>query len=178
MEIKDLLPCIADPSKYRVIGRIDVENLKEVAPYLARVLPNASYNAKEGWISFKKGQRIITIHGDGFVTMTMISDREEALSILKELEDKARLAWEKRNEIDISKPLQKTFVGVLDVYNYLPKTNCKKCGGQTCMAFAVKLLNGEKDIKDCKPLFEEKKYMGIRETLISLLSAAGYDINV
>jgi len=30
MEIKDLLPCIADPSKFRVIGRIDVENLKEV----------------------------------------------------------------------------------------------------------------------------------------------------
>jgi len=46
------------------------------------------------------------------------------------------------------------------------------------MAFAVKLLNGEKDIKDCKPLFEERKYMGIRETLIALLSAAGYDINV
>jgi len=78
MEIKDLLPCIADPSKFRVIGRIDVENLKEVAPYLARVLPNASYNAKDGWISFKKGQRIITIHSDGFVTMTMIGDREEA----------------------------------------------------------------------------------------------------
>jgi len=49
MEIKDLLPCIADPSKFRVIGRIDVENLKEVFPYLARVLPNASYNAKDGW---------------------------------------------------------------------------------------------------------------------------------
>jgi ArsR family metal-binding transcriptional regulator len=45
MEIRNLLPCIADPSKYRVIGRIDVENLKEVAPYLARILPNASYNA-------------------------------------------------------------------------------------------------------------------------------------
>ncbi|TDA27871.1 MAG: hypothetical protein DSO01_01880 [Archaeoglobi archaeon] len=74
--------------------------------------------------------------------------------------------------------MQKTFVGVLDVYNYLPKTNCKKCGEQTCMAFAVKLLNGEKDIKDCKPLFEERKYMGIRETLIAPLSAAGYDINI
>jgi ArsR family metal-binding transcriptional regulator len=125
MEIKDLLPCIADPSKYRVIGRIDVENLKEVAPYLARVLPNASYNAKEGWISFKKGQRIITIHGDGFVTMTMISDREEALSILKELEDKARLAWEKRNEIDISKPCRRPLL-VFSMYTTIyPKQTAR-----------------------------------------------------
>ena len=178
MEIKDLLPCIADPSKFRVIGRIDVENLKEVAPYLARVLPNASYNAKDGWISFKKGQRIITIHSDGFVTMTMIGDREEALSILKELEEKARLAWDKRNEIDITKPLQKILVGALDVYKYLPKTNCKECGEQTCMAFAVKLLNGEKDVKDCKPLFEDRRYMGIRETLISLLISTGYDFEL
>uniref|UniRef100_A0A7C4S5J0 Fe-S protein n=1 Tax=Geoglobus ahangari TaxID=113653 RepID=A0A7C4S5J0_9EURY len=177
-EIKEILPCIADPSKYRVIGRIYVKNLKEVAPYLARVLPNASYNVKDGWISFKKGQRIITIHSDGFVTMTMISEREEALSILKELEEKAKLAWEKRNEIDITKPLQKIFVGALDVYKYLPKTNCKECGEQTCMAFAVKLLNGEKDVKDCKPLFREKKYFGIRETLIGLLSVAGFEIEI
>lgn len=177
-EVKDLLPCIADPSKYRVIGRIEVENLKDVAPYLARVIPNASYNTKDGWISFKKGQRIITIHRDGFVTMTMITNKEEAMELLKEIEEKAKIAWEKRGEIDISKPLQKTFVGALDVYKYLPKTNCRECGEQSCMAFAVKLLNGERDIKDCKPLFEEKKYMGIRETLISLLSSAGYDIEL
>lgn len=177
-EVKDLLPCIADPSKYRVIGRVDVKNLKEVAPYLARVIPNASYNAKDGWISFKKGQRIITIHKDCFVTMTMIGSKEEAIEILKEIEEKAKIAWEKRNEIDISKPLQKTFVGALDVYKYLPKTNCKECGEQSCMAFAVKLLNGEKNIKDCKPLFEDKKYMGIRETLVSLLLSAGYELEL
>ncbi len=177
-EVKDLLPCIADPSKYRVIGRVDVKNLEEVAPYLARVIPNASYNAKDGWISFKKGQRIITIHKDCFVTMTMIGSKEEAIEILKEIEEKAKIAWEKRNEIDISKPLQKTFVGALDVYKYLPKTNCKECGEQSCMAFAVKLLSGEKDIKDCKPLFEDKKYMGIRETLVSLLLSAGYELEL
>jgi len=177
MEIKEILPCIADPSKYRVIGKVDIENIAEIAPYLARILPNASYNAKDGWISFKKGQRIITIHSDRFVTMTMISSKEEALGILKEIEEKAGTAWEKRDEIDISKPLQKTFIGALDVYKYLPKTNCRKCGEQTCMAFAVKLLNGEKDIKECKPLFEDKKFIGIRETLISLLLSAGYEMS-
>lgn len=43
------------------------------------------------------------------------------------------------------------------VYNLLPKTNCKKCGESTCMAFAAKLLNQEKKVNDC-PLLEESQY--------------------
>ncbi|AAB89016.1 MULTISPECIES: (Fe-S)-binding protein [Archaeoglobus] len=177
MEIKEVLPCIADPKKLRVIGRVD-GNFPAVMPYLARLIPNASYNEKRGWISFKKGQRIITIHEDGFVAMTQIKDEDEAKSILGEIEQKAQEAWEKRNKIDLSKPLEKTVVSPFDVYNYLPKTNCKRCGEQTCMAFAVKLLNGEVDIKACKPLFEDKKYEGLRETLIGMLVAAGYDLEL
>ncbi len=178
MEIKEILPCIADPNKIRVIGKIDVENFNEIMPYLARIIPNASYNEKEKWITFKKGYRIITIHKDGFVAMTQIKDKDEAMQILKEIEDKAKEAWEKRDQIDLSKQPEKTVLTPIDVYNYLPKTNCKECGESTCMAFAVKLLNGEKDIKDCKPLFREKKYVNNREYLISMLVAAGYDVKV
>ncbi|MET1125220.1 MAG: (Fe-S)-binding protein [Archaeoglobaceae archaeon] len=57
----------------------------------------------------------------------------------------------------------------MDVYKFLPKTNCKKCGEATCMSFAFKLLNREKSLEDCKPLFEEKKYERQREKLIELL---------
>lgn len=178
MEIKEALPCIVDPKKLRVVGKISVENFEKVMPYLAQLIPNALYSEKNGWISFKKGPRIITIHRDCFVTMTHIKNKKEAMAILKEIEEKAKEAWEKRNQIDLTKPIEKTFINALDVYNYLPKTNCKECGEQTCMAFAVKLLNGEKDIRNCKPLFGEKRYVGIRETLISMLIAAGFDIEL
>lgn len=178
-EIKEILPCIADPKKIRVIGRINVkEDFKEMIPYVAWLIPNSAYNKKMGWITFKKGMRIITIHSDGFVTMTQIKDENEAMEILKEIEQIVNKAYERKDEIDLSKPREKVTVSVMDVYNYLPKTNCKECGEQTCMAFAVKLLNGEKDIKDCKPLFREKKYAGIREALIGLLTAAGFEIEV
>ncbi len=46
------------------------------------------------------------------------------------------------------------------------------------MAFAVKLLNGEIDVKACKPIFKEKKYAGIREALIALLTSADFEIEV
>ena len=57
----------------------------------------------------------------------------------------------------------------MEIYKLLPKTNCKKCGEQTCMSFAFKLLNREKKLEDCKPLFEEEKYARQREKLIEYL---------
>ncbi len=178
-EIKEILPCIADPKKVRVVGKINIkDDFEEMMPYIAWLIPNSSYSKKNGWITFKKGARIITIHSDGFVTMTQIKDENEAIKTLEEIEKIVEKAYKKKDEIDLSKPKEKISVTAMDVYNYLPKTNCKECGEQTCMAFAVKLLNGEKDIKDCKPLFTEKKYAGIREALIGLLSAAGFEIEV
>ncbi len=57
----------------------------------------------------------------------------------------------------------------MDIYKYLPKTNCKKCGEGTCMSFAFKLLNREKKLEDCKPLFEDPKYSENRKKLEELL---------
>ncbi|MHA1130125.1 MAG: acetyl-CoA decarbonylase/synthase complex subunit gamma [Candidatus Helarchaeota archaeon] len=46
----------------------------------------------------------------------------------------------------------------LQVTPLLPGTNCGKCGENTCMAFAVKLLDHVYEMDDCIPLIEEKKY--------------------
>lgn len=40
----------------------------------------------------------------------------------------------------------------LEIYKLLPKTNCKKCGFPTCMAFAVAVFKGEKKLADCPHL--------------------------
>jgi hypothetical protein len=44
------------------------------------------------------------------------------------------------------------------------------------MAFALRFLTEKRVRKDCEPLFEDRKYMGIKETLVSLLLSAGYDL--
>jgi 4Fe-4S ferredoxin len=41
--------------------------------------------------------------------------------------------------------------GLFEVYNLLPKTNCKKCG-TVCMGFAAKLMAREAKPEDCPPL--------------------------
>ncbi|MEM2537824.1 MAG: acetyl-CoA decarbonylase/synthase complex subunit gamma, partial [Candidatus Methanomethylicia archaeon] len=43
-----------------------------------------------------------------------------------------------------------------EVYKYLPKTNCKECGEENCMAFATKLVNREVALDKCSPLLTNK----------------------
>ncbi|MFP4655831.1 MAG: (Fe-S)-binding protein [Methanohalobium sp.] len=44
----------------------------------------------------------------------------------------------------------------MEIYQLLPKTNCKKCGKSTCMAFATALLSGELKLDDCPEILEDK----------------------
>lgn len=56
----------------------------------------------------------------------------------------------------------------IDVYKLLPKTNCKECGQENCMAFATKIVNREVDIDQCLPLLKkehEKAYKRLKEML-------------
>jgi len=56
----------------------------------------------------------------------------------------------------------------IDVYMLLPKTNCKKCGLENCMAFATKLVNRETALELCTPLLEkqyEKAYQKLWDML-------------
>ncbi len=57
----------------------------------------------------------------------------------------------------------------IDIYMQLPKTNCKKCGLENCMAFATKLVNREIVLELCKPLLEEKQYAKAYEKLWNML---------
>jgi len=42
----------------------------------------------------------------------------------------------------------------MEVWKYLPGTNCKACGEKTCLAFASLLLERKKKLEECPPLFE------------------------
>jgi acetyl-CoA decarbonylase/synthase complex subunit gamma len=59
-------------------------------------------------------------------------------------------------------------ISPIDVYMLLPKTNCKECGEENCMAFATKLVNREVSVEQCPPLLTkeyEKNYKKLKEML-------------
>lgn len=45
----------------------------------------------------------------------------------------------------------------LDIYKLLPKTNCRKCGFQTCLAFAMQLAAKKASLDKCPDVSEEAK---------------------
>jgi acetyl-CoA decarbonylase/synthase complex subunit gamma len=56
----------------------------------------------------------------------------------------------------------------IDIYKLLPKTNCKECGQENCMAFATKIVNREVMVDECKPLLKkeyEKSYKQLKEMM-------------
>jgi len=44
----------------------------------------------------------------------------------------------------------------LQVYKFLPQTNCAECGEATCMAFASHLIDRSKKVENCPPILNEK----------------------
>jgi len=53
--------------------------------------------------------------------------------------------------------MAKAHLSPIDVYKLLPRTNCKECGEENCMAFATKLVNREVFLDQCLPLAEKKE---------------------
>ncbi|MFO8101069.1 MAG: acetyl-CoA decarbonylase/synthase complex subunit gamma [Dehalococcoidia bacterium] len=45
----------------------------------------------------------------------------------------------------------------IQIYKYLPQTNCKECGFPTCLAFAMKLAQGLADLSACPYVSDEAK---------------------
>jgi len=45
----------------------------------------------------------------------------------------------------------------IEIFKLLPKTNCKKCGFPTCLAFAMALAQGKTEIAKCPDISEEAK---------------------
>jgi acetyl-CoA decarbonylase/synthase complex subunit gamma len=45
----------------------------------------------------------------------------------------------------------------VQIFKLLPKTNCKKCGHPTCLAFAMKLAQRQVSLDDCPDVSEEAK---------------------
>ena len=68
-------------------------------------------------------------------------------------------------------------VSPLDVYKLLPRTNCKECGEENCMAFATKLVNREVPLEKCTPLLT-KEYENSYKQLKEMLKPAVKEITV
>jgi ArsR family metal-binding transcriptional regulator len=152
VELRQLLPCIADSTKFRIIARFEPP-LGGALKLLEPLFPRSRFSERIGALIIQKGNILITIYSTGNVTMTMIKSEVEARETLEDLKKTINEAIVKGVT-----PVQREKVKVdhAEIYEYLPKTNCQICGEQSCYAFAIKLVGRETMLDKCTPLLEAK----------------------
>ncbi|WP_292390686.1 (Fe-S)-binding protein [Methanosarcina sp. UBA5] len=157
-EVRQLLPCIADSSKFRVIANM-APSLGETLKVLEPLFPRGRYSDKISALIMQKGEIITTVYGTGKVTMTMIKNEDEAKEALENLRSTINEAIAKGVA-----PAPREKVRVEPMELYLPQTNCGKCGEQSCYTFAIKLMSSEASLDKCTSL-KEPKYATNQEHL-------------
>lgn len=69
---------------------------------------------------------------------------------------------------DILQPGKLKLAMGLVLHKFLPKTNCKKCGKRTCLAFAIELAKGKSYLQEC-PMLDQPAFAADRQALSKLL---------
>jgi ArsR family metal-binding transcriptional regulator len=85
--------------------------------------------------------------------MTMIRSEQDAKDTLEDLRKIINDAIAKGVT---PVPREKVKVDHAEIFEYLPKTNCKLCGEQSCYSFAIRLVGGEVTLDKCTPLLDAK----------------------
>ncbi len=65
----------------------------------------------------------------------------------------------------------------MDVWKYLPGTNCRECGEKTCLAFASLLLDRKRNLNEC-PLLSDQKYAAKGRQLQELLAPEVREVEI
>ncbi len=163
-------PCMADEKKIRLIAYFD-RDITEILPYINAVIKGASYNKNASVLTYIKERRIINLYNIK-ITIAKADDIIDAWSILDEVRALINNTYKNRADIKPSYE-EKVKVTALQIYGWLPKTNCKACGEATCLAFACRLLQGEQKLSKCAPLSVESKFSENKKIMQEMADALG-----
>ncbi len=159
-------PCLAEPGKIIIVGKPS-RAIDAVLPLLNAMLPNViSYTPRTSTLVLRRKPGFITLRHDT-VYITQVKDVDEGIALLGAVRDLLNQTWDLRHEINPRNDERRT-PRPLDVWELLPRTNCRACGEATCMAFAFALLEARCKLDECVPLMQPDA-TGPRETLRGLL---------
>jgi ArsR family metal-binding transcriptional regulator len=163
-------PCMADERKIRLIAYLN-RDITEILPYLNAVIKGASYNKGASTLTYAKERRLINLYNMK-ITIAKANDIIDAWHILDEIKILINRTYENRANIKPNHE-EKVKVTALQIYGWLPKSNCRACGEATCLAFACRLLQGEQKLSKCAPLSTESKFAENKKIMQEMAEALG-----
>ena len=176
VDVETIMPCNAHPERIKVIAKTSAD-LAELMPYLVTMLrqkvKGVLYNKEAGTVTFKIDRHIFTVHGRK-IAITYLADLEQANEFFSWCQEIVNETNDSKTEIEPTLESNKPLTP-LDIYKYLPKTNCRRCGEATCLAFATKVSRQDASIQKCGVLKEDGSKEK-REKLLVILEEAGYGL--
>ncbi|MBS7643804.1 hypothetical protein KEJ26_04455 [Candidatus Bathyarchaeota archaeon] len=166
-EIKGVLPCFTTPGYIRIVAQAD-NSLDDIIPILALKYPpgKVEYHEELNELTLKIYNRLINFFPSGKITMTNTKDLDEARTVLEEMKNMINEAYD--DFLKHGKPKSEDLQAIkrltwINLYKYLPRTNCGICGYQTCMAFTMNVLQGNAKLSQCTPLGDQKYSTNVEE---------------
>ena len=98
-----------------------------------------------------------------------VPEPDRASEIVDEVVDLVNRVWQEREGITPSTK-ERDLPTVIEIFQLLPRTNCRECGFVTCLACAADIRSGAKSPEDC-PALAKPEYAGNREQLLALFSS-------
>lgn len=153
----DNIVCLPGTGILRAVVEIP-EDISYLFPYINGYVKRARYLPKIPWIRFPFQGYPEQLHNKYDVAckpkqiiLGKFTSAEEAKEIVKQAINFLNFIDQNKENI---KPNYKEWAppSALTIFKYLPQTNCKRCGLQSCMAFAVKLSQNEVEPESCKEI--------------------------
>jgi len=114
----------------------------------------AIYSKEQRSVTLRIFGRMVRICEDGFITFCAesLEEAKSVLSAIRSIIEEARLEAPNTGIPSDEEVEGWNKLNTLELYKYLPRTNCRKCGEGTCIAFAAKVLSGERELSECSPI--------------------------
>jgi ArsR family metal-binding transcriptional regulator len=153
--IKDYKFELAEPGCAPGSGRYGVrvtfsEDISPVFPYLNALL-NDSYYDRENKVLIGNQKRHRYAFRASEIMVAGINETAQAPDAVREVVLLVNRVWKDRENIKPSF-VERKVPTVIDIYRYLPKTNCRQCGYTTCLVFASELRTANCMLEQCPPL--------------------------
>ena len=159
IELTSMQPSISQTNNIRIRGKFST-SIEGLFPYLNTYLKDGIYNKEASTLIFVYNSKIINLQKDE-VIVSKISSKVDAIETLEYI------------KYIINDCNSKNLISAVDIYEYLPKINCGKCGVTTCLAFADKLMKGQFNPNRCVHLYEVSNKDN-KEEVENMVLALGY----
>jgi len=141
--------CSPGAAVYRAQFKLDAD-VTHLFPYINAEAEDAVYYDTPHYVQFSLEGYRCALYPEKAVA-ALFQNREQALDFIGRLTDFLNDLDSRKDSID---PDHRTYrpVPVLDIYQLLPRSNCRECGFSSCMAFAAALSKGETASLECPEL--------------------------